>query len=183
MANTRPFEGVVVSFVRDLRAQGYRGLAAAILEVVPETGAVRNGELRVLAAQRLRRVADDDEVIPQLREKAAYLAEVAASDVLVRGRTGTVWVAWMEHGDIGDPTDDGEATESGWYWVSWQSDHGDDDWIEDGPAVADLREVLSWCRERTDAIIVRPAWAEGTEYWAGKGDAPRSLPPLDESRA
>jgi hypothetical protein len=41
--------------------------------------------------------------------------------------------------------------------------------------------VLRWSRERTDAIVVRPRWASGTEYWAGQGEPRRNLPPLDES--
>jgi hypothetical protein len=179
--NTRPFEGVVLSFARDLQAQGHRNLAASILEVVPETGAVRDGEGRVMTAERLRRVAAIDGVDPRLRQKAADLAEVAASDVKVRGRTGTVWVAWQEFDDDASDPDDHVGADGGWYWVSWQSDRGDDHWYEDGPSVSDLRVVLRWSRERTDAIVVRPRWASGTEYWAGQGEPRRNLPPLDES--
>ena len=105
------------------------------------------------------------------------------------GRTGTVWIAWSgEDGGDGeggecaaDPA--GEGAPGPGYVVAWVSERGDEDWCEDGPGFDDLRDALAWARARTDAVVVRPAWDEGTYYWAGHGHDPRALPPLDEFRA
>jgi len=131
----------------------------------------------------LRRVAAVEELAPQLRTTAAQLADLAADAIALRGRTGAVWIAWEGHRDDGAHGATPAETLVPGYWVSWQADReAEGDWWEDGPWFTDLREALVWARERTDAIIVRPAWDERTHYWAGRGADPRALPRLDESR-
>lgn len=184
MAQARSLEESALLLGRDLRTHGHRDLAAVLLEVVPETGSLRDDAHRALVAERLRRISADDHVPSRFRERAAHLANLASADAILRhGRTGTVWIAWENgHGDdVGNAAGE-DAPEPG-YWVSWQSDRGDDNWCENGPGFADLRDALTWARARTDAVIVRPAWDENTRYWAGQGHDPRNLPPLDESRA
>lgn len=52
-----------------------------------------------------------------------------------------------------------------------------------GPYITELRDALTWARERTDRVVVRPSWDQGTYYWPGLGPNPHEFPPLDESRA
>ena len=181
MGRARSFEGPALVLGRTLHERGHHDLAAALLEIVPETGAVKEDAQRALLVERLRKVADDPDIASQLRAKAAHLADVASADPTPRGRIGTVWIAWSDLTADGPMGADVPGLRG--YWVSWQSDRGDDDWYEDGPSCTDLRDALTWARERTDAVIVRPEWDEGTHYWAGSGHDPRNLPPLDESRA
>lgn len=184
VAQDRSFEESALVLGRDLRADGYRDLAAALLEVVPETGTVRDDAHRAVVAERLHGISAADHVPSRFRERATQLASLASTDATIRhGRTGTVWIAWegRDSDNAEDPA--GEDGSQPGYWVSWQSDRGQVDWCEDGPYCADLRDALAWARARTDAVIVRPAWDENTHYWAGRGHDQRNLPPLDESRA
>jgi len=184
MVGAASFEASLRQLARDLRARGHLVLAAFLLEVVPEAGAVRTGEQRGLIADRLRRLATAEDLAPQLRASVVQLADLAADAIALRGHGGTVWIAWEGHHDDGSHGPRPAETLEPGYWVSWQADREDEGaWWEDGPWFTDLRKALVWARERTDAIIVRPAWDEGTHYWAGRGADPRHLPPLDESRA
>ena len=192
MAELRPFEAAALGLGYALRAQGYDDLAAALLEVVPEKGTVKDDALRALIEGRLHKIAAADHVAPQLREDAVHVITLPPSDPRVDpgsrdGRVGTVWIAWNSADDdaAGD-AGSGDAPEPG-YWVSWQSNDPGYNWCEDGPYFTSLRDALAWARERADAVVVRPAWDEGTYYWAGQGRPtgqghPTDLPPLDESR-
>jgi len=181
VAQDRSFEESALVLSRDLRAHGYRDLAAALLEVVPQTGSVSDDAHRALVAERLHNISAAESVPSRFRERATHMANLASADAISRhGRTGTVWISW-ESGHSDNTA--GEDLPKPGYWVSWQSDRGQGDWCEDGPYCADLRDALAWARARTDAVIVRPAWDENTHYWAGPGHDPRNLPPLDESRA
>jgi hypothetical protein len=176
MPGAPSFEESALALGRDLGADGHAILSSMLLEVVPVTGAVRNGELRELIAERLRRVADATDVAPQLRRSAARLAETATDAIRLRGRAGTVWIAW----DDGDNGPGGPPATQPGYSVSWQSEREGDDWWEDGPAFSELGDALAWARERTDSVIVRPSWDHGTYHWAGSGPDPRNLPPLEQ---
>lgn len=184
VAQDRSFEESARVLGRDLRAHGYRDLAAALLEILPETGSVGDDAHRAFVAERLHRISAADHVPSRFREVATHLASLASADAIIRhGRTGIVWIVWESgHSDnTGNPA--GEEALTPGYRVSWQSDRGQGDWCEDGPYCARLHDALAWARARTDAVIVRPAWDENTHYWAGRGHDQRNLPPLDESRA
>lgn len=190
MAEPRPFEAAALGLGYDLRAQGYDDLAAALLEVVPKQGIVQDDAIRGLIDERLRNIATADHVNPRLRQEAVHAATLPPSDPSVDpasrdGRVGTVWIAWTVWNDF----DDDQAAEDGLepcYWVSWQSNDPGYNWCEDGPYTTSLRDALAWARDRTDAVVVRPAWDQGTSYWAGPQPPTgqgHDLPPLDESRA
>jgi hypothetical protein len=192
MAEHRPFEAAALRVGYALDDQGFGDLAAVLLEVVPKQGIVRDDALRALIDERLHKVAAADHVPPRLREKAAHAATLPTSDPSVDpasrgGRVGTVWIAWNGQDD-GWGIDEDDPPEPG-YEVSWQSDDPGYNWIEDGPYTASLREALAWARDRTDEVVVRPSWDEGTSYWAGpqppagQGHRGNNLPPLDESHA
>ena len=195
MAEHRPFEAAALGLGYALGAQGYDDLAAVLLEVVPKQGIVQDDALRALIDERLHKIAAADHVTPQLRQEAAHAAALPSSDPSVDpasrdGRVGTVWIAWTVWNDFDDEAADagGEDGLEPCYWVSWQSNDPGYNWCEDGPYTTSLRDALAWARDRTDAVVVRPAWDEGTSYWAGlqppTGQGhPVNLPPLDESRA
>ena len=125
MADDRSLEDPALDLGRALRSDGHAVLAAVLLEVLPEAGALRDDAERALVAERLARVAAADDVPAYLRVRAARLADLARRDARVRhGRTGTVWIAWC--GEDGDGSEDavGEDTGEPGYSVSWQSDSG-----------------------------------------------------------
>ena len=191
MAEHRPFEAAALAVGYALDDQGYDDLAAALLQVVPRQDIVADAALRAVIDDLLLKIATTDRVGPWLRERAAHAAALPPSDPSVDpasrdGRVGTVWIAWTVWGDD-DAADAADEGRSG-YWVSWQSNDPGYSWVEDGPYTTSLRDALTWARDRTDAVVVRPAWDQGTSYWAGplpptgRGH-PSNLPPLDESRA
>ena len=193
MAEHRPFEAAALGLGYALGAQGYDDLAAVLLEVVPKQGIVQDDALRALIDERLHKIAAADHVPQRLRENAAQVATLPPSDPSVDpasrdGRVGTVWIAWTVWGDDEAADAGDEDRLEPCYWVSWQSNDPGYSWIEDGPYTTSLRDALAWARDRTDAVVVRPAWDQGTSYWAGlqpptgRGH-PLDLPPLDESRA
>ncbi len=81
---------------------------------------------------------------------------------------GTVWLAF-------DPSD-------GVYWGYWELDpDGPSQQPERFPHTDSLREAIAWARARTERILVRPADAPSTYFWAGATPPPdrfRDLPIL-----
>ncbi|WP_460822185.1 hypothetical protein [Nocardioides ungokensis] len=193
MAEHRPFEAAALGVGYALDDQGYHDLAAALLQVVPRQDIVTDAALRAVIDDLLLKIATTDRVEPWLRERAAHAAALPPSDPSVDpgsrdGRVGTVWISWKVWDDFDDEDARGEDRLEPGYSVSWQSNDPGYSWVEDGPYTTSLRDALTWARDRTDAVVVRPAWDQGTSYWAGPQpptgrDHPSNLPPLDESRA
>lgn len=71
-------------------------------------------------------------------------------------RTGTVFIAWHED----------DLCYSG-YWDSFPD--GDQP-LEDAPRSTSLDEAVSWGRERTPRVLIRPESDPGEYYWAGLGE-------------
>ena len=71
-------------------------------------------------------------------------------------RTGTVFIAWHET----------DLCYSG-YWDSFPD--GDQP-LEEAPRSTSLDEAVSWGRERTPRVLIRPESDPGEYYWAGLGE-------------
>lgn len=66
-------------------------------------------------------------------------------------------------------------------WIAWGFDAYDaslqagsrsPDVYDPGIVTTSLAEALAWARARTDWVLVRPRWDDGTYYWAGIGPVP-----------
>jgi hypothetical protein len=80
-------------------------------------------------------------------------------------RRGTVYAAWLP--DLHRYT---------CYWDASPDDPPK--LVEQGPDTRQLAEVLSWAAERARRVLVRPEWDDTQYYWAGNGEAPSDVPPL-----
>lgn len=80
---------------------------------------------------------------------------------------GTAWIAWNP--SFGT---DGE-------YVGYVERLGDEELpIEPSPATTNIEAVLSWARERTHRIRIRPEWDDAATYWAGASEENPGLPVL-----
>ncbi len=74
---------------------------------------------------------------------------------LFRG-TGTVFLAWHE----------GELC----YWGYWDSFPIGNQSLEEAPNTKSIEVAVSWGRERTPRVLIRPESDPGEYYWAGLGE-------------
>lgn len=44
--------------------------------------------------------------------------------------------------------------------------------LEEMPATTDLVAALAWAAKRSERVVVRPEFDDGTSYWAGHADPP-----------
>jgi len=73
--------------------------------------------------------------------------------------TGTVFIAWYEHGE--------ESYYEG-YWDSFPIEPRES--LEGCPRTPSLIKAVTWGRQRTPRLLVRPESDPGEYYWAGTGD-------------
>ncbi len=73
-----------------------------------------------------------------------------------RDDNGRGWIAWTFDA----------------YEASLQAGSRSPDIYDPGIVTTSLAEALAWTRARTDWVLVRPRWDEGTYYWAGVGPVP-----------
>ena len=152
-------EDAALELAADLGAFG-----ADLVEVIPSGDIQNNSHLPALRL-RLQRVIDAPWTSPALRDDAARIIETSSDLLAALGRGGDAGVTWS------DIRSDNPA--DAYYRCHWYLDEFCDD-----AEIADLDEALSWARDRSRRVIVRPAWDPGTVYRAGEAPQPEDLPEL-----
>ena len=174
------FDQPALALANDLQSGGRPDLHHRIVEALRDDP-LTDGHVRDVQ-DRLVEVIDDPRVAGRDKNEARRLIAVGDDLLGAIGRRGVVHMTWRRI-----PTSEPApaqwtrpvlAEDEGIYQGAW----GGEESYETSPEFTSLDDALTWARVRAPAVIVRPWWDNGTEYWAGDGQTPERYRELERPR-